>query len=301
VQRERDDGAASARQQAARQIVVRMTVQFRIVDACDGRMGGQRGRDQARAGHVAVHAQAQRFQALQHDPGRVRAEGGAEVAQAGFARAQGEGADRRFLGKYAAVEARIRLAQVGMAARARVGRVPVERAAVDQQSARRAGGAGQETGVVHDEVGAMVERPQQAGRGQRGVHEQGQVVRVRDGGHGRDIEYAMGEDGADQQPRFRTDSGLPGGGVARVDEGRRDAAAAQAVGEQGVRIGTERVHGDDVVAGAGQRGHRQVQGGLPAGRGDAGHAAFEGGGAFFQPRDGRIGGVRGRDVQRKRR
>ena len=84
---------------------------------------------------MAVHAQAQGFDALQDGEGIVRAHDGAEIAQAFAPRAQGERRHRRFLGEDHAVKAVIRFAQFGKTARLVVRGLPVEGAAIDQQAA----------------------------------------------------------------------------------------------------------------------------------------------------------------------
>jgi hypothetical protein len=68
------------------------------------------------------------------------------------------GADGRFLGEHHAVEALVGLAQFGEAAAARVGALPVEGAAVDQQAADGGAVPAQEFGGrVEHQVGAVVE------------------------------------------------------------------------------------------------------------------------------------------------
>ncbi len=55
--------------------------------------------------HVAFHAQRQGLNALQDQPGAVRAQAGAKVAQALAARAQQEGAPVAFFGEHHVVKA----------------------------------------------------------------------------------------------------------------------------------------------------------------------------------------------------
>ena len=81
------------------------------------------------------HAQRQGFEALQDQPGGVRAHAGAEIAQALTAGPQQEGAHRAFLGKDHAVKTLVGFTQLGKQAVAGVGGRPVEAARVDQHAA----------------------------------------------------------------------------------------------------------------------------------------------------------------------
>ena len=96
----------------------------------------------------------------------------------------------------------------------------------------------------------------------------------------------------EQEPGLGTDGGPERVGVSRIDEGGLDPEAGQGVGEEVVAAAVERPRGDDVIARAAQRRHREVHGGLPARGGDGSHPAFQGGDAFFEHRVGGIGDAR---------
>jgi hypothetical protein len=77
-----------------RQRMAGMALEFRVGHDDHQRVRGQEGDDLARVFNVPCHAQRQRFDALQDQPGGVRAHAGAEVAQTFAPRAQQEGAYR---------------------------------------------------------------------------------------------------------------------------------------------------------------------------------------------------------------
>ncbi len=78
----------SARQQLGRQRVARVLGQQRVADARHQRLADQKLHHFLRVAHVPRHAQRQGLNALQNQPGRVRAQARAKVAQALAARAQ---------------------------------------------------------------------------------------------------------------------------------------------------------------------------------------------------------------------
>ena len=105
LQVEAEHRAGAARQQLLRQRVAGVRLQHRVADAGHEGVRGQELHHLLGVAHVARHAQRQGFDALQDQPGGVRAHAGAEVAQALAARAQQEGADGAFLGEHHVVEA----------------------------------------------------------------------------------------------------------------------------------------------------------------------------------------------------
>ena len=222
----------------------------------------------------------------------MRAHARAEVAQAFAARAQEERADRALLAEHHAVESLVGAGQLGEAT-GRSGRgVPVEAAAVDQDTADDGAVAGQELGRgVVDQVGAVLEGTHQPRRREGRIDEQRQVLLVGergDRGDVEDVEARVAERLAEQQPRLGPDRVAPGVEVAGPDEGRRDAEARQRVLEQVVRSAVERARGDDVRAGAGDRRDREVQRRLAARRRDRPAAALERGDALLEDGVGRI-------------
>ena len=124
-----------------------------------------------------AHAQRQGLDALQDVEGVGRAHAGAEIAQALGARPHDEGRRAELLGEVDAVIAGIGLRQRRKLAR----RLPVEAAAVDQHAADGDAMAAQPLGRrMHDDIGAVLERPAQVGRGEGVVDHQRQPGRVRD-------------------------------------------------------------------------------------------------------------------------
>jgi hypothetical protein len=104
--------------------------------------------------------------ALQHLEGRHRGHAGAEIAQSLAARAQRERRGRGLLGENHPVEALVRLGERGVLGRP----VPVHAAAIHEHSADHDTVSREELGGrVHDEVRALVERPGEDGRGDRGI------------------------------------------------------------------------------------------------------------------------------------
>ena len=94
AQVEAEHRAAAARQQPLGERMVGMALELGIADAArPSVVAGEEGDDLARVLDVARHAQRQRLDALQDQPGGVRAHAGAEVAQALAPRAQQERAD----------------------------------------------------------------------------------------------------------------------------------------------------------------------------------------------------------------
>ena len=138
---------------------------------------GQPLGDRQRVVAVALHAQRQRLDPGQDQEGVERRDRRAEVAQAEHARGDGEGEIAEGLVQHDAAIFRARLRQHRIVARLR----PVEGAAIDDDAADRIAVAADELGQrMHDDVGAMLDRPHQIGRGQRVVDDQRQAVLVGD-------------------------------------------------------------------------------------------------------------------------
>ena len=246
-----------------------MALQQRVADARHERLAGQELDHLLGVAHVALHAQRQRLDALQDQPGGVRAHAGAEVAQAFAPRAQQEGADGGFLGEHHVVEAVVGLAQLGEFAAAE--RVPVEAAAVHHHAADHRAVAAQELGGrVVDQVGAVLERLHQPGRGEGRVHQQRHAGLVGDRAHRGNVQHVqarvahgLAEEAAWCSGRIAARQPSMSPGLTKVVV---DAEAAQRVVQQVLRAAVQRGAGHDVRAGAHQRGNAQVQRGLAAGR-----------------------------------
>jgi hypothetical protein len=128
-------------------------------------------------------------------------------------------------------------------------------------------------------------------QGEGAVHQQRHAGLVCDLAHGGDVEHVearVAQRLAEQQLRFGADGGAPAVDVAGLDEGGGHAEARQRVAQQVVAAAVQRRTGDDVAAGAGQRGDGQRQRGLATGGGDRPAATFERSDALFQHR---VGGV----------
>ncbi len=237
---------------------------------------------------MARHPQRQRLDPLQQLPRRHRVHAGAKVAQALAARAQQEGRDGALLGEDHVVEARIRLRQLGKAP----GCLEIEVAAFGQHAADGGAMAAEELGRrVVEERRAVRERLQQIGRGEGRVDQQRNAMFVAQLGQRRDVQHVqarIAERLAEQQPGLGPDRGAPGVDVARLHEGGLDAEAAQRVVQQIVRTAVQRGRGDDMRAGAHQRGDRQMQRGLARRRGDRADAVLERGDALLEHGHGRI-------------
>ena len=288
LQVEAEHRAAAARQQPLRQRMVGVAGQLGVGDAGHHRVRGEKLDDAPGVVHMPSHAQRQRLDALQDQPGGVRAHAGAEVAQALAPGAQQEGTDGAFLSKAHAVEAGVRFGQLRKTARG----VPVELAAVHQHATHHRAVTAQKLGgrVVH-QVSAMLKRLHQPGRGEGAVHQQRQAGVVRDLRHVGNVQHVqprVAQGLAEQEPRLGPDGGPPGVQVARVDKGGGDAEARQRVVQQVVRAAVQRTAGHDVRAGTGQRADGQVQRRLAAGGGDAAHTAFQRGHALFEHGGGRV-------------
>ena len=177
-------------------------------------MRGQEGDHLARVLDVPRHAQRQGFDALQDQPGGVRAHAGAEVAQALAAGAQQERADAAFLAEHHAVEAGVGLVQFGKTRRG----VPVEQAAVDQHATDHGAVAGQELGRrMEHQVGAVFEGFHQPRRGEGGVDQQRQSGLVgdrADGGNVQHVQPRVAQRFAEQQLGVGADRRAPGVDVA---------------------------------------------------------------------------------------
>ena len=119
---EAEHRAGAARQQLLRQRVAGVGLQQRVADAGHEGVAGQELDHLGGVVHVPRHAQAQRLDALQHQPGRMRAQAGAEVAQAFAPGAQQEGAHGGLVGEHHVVEAVVGLGQFGELAAGRVRR-----------------------------------------------------------------------------------------------------------------------------------------------------------------------------------
>ena len=178
-------------------------------------------------------------------PCRRRSRAGPRAARAAGRRRRG------FLGEVHAVEARVGLGQRRELACA-CAAVPVEACRQSTSTPPMATPwPRQELGRrVEHQVGAVIERPHQIGRGEGRVDQQRQAVLVRDRRDARDVEHV--EAGVAQ--RLAEAAAASSGRIAARQASRSrgstkrglDAEARQRVVEQVVRAAVERARGDDV-------------------------------------------------------
>ena len=174
---ETDDRSGAARQQLLCQFVVRMAFQRRMQHPLDRLVGGQELEHGERIRHVAVHAHAERLDALQQLEGVGRRQARAEIAQALGARPHDEGGLAELLVEDDAVIAGIGLGQL----RKFSGPAPVEPAAVDDDAADRDAMAADPFGRrIHHDVGAELDRPAEIGRRKGVVDQQRDFCVMRD-------------------------------------------------------------------------------------------------------------------------
>ena len=210
-------------------------------------------------GDVAVHADAERLDALQQLKRIGRRQARAEVAQAFGARPHDEGGLAELLVEDDAVIAGIGFGQLRKFSR----RAPVEAAAIDDDAADRDAVAADPFGRrVHDDIGAKLDRPAEIGRRKRVVDQQRNFGVMRDGGDLRDIQHfeaGIADGLADHQARIGLDRRAECVEIARFYKCGGDAEARQRMRQQVDGAAIERGGGDDMVAGIEQRGDRQMQ------------------------------------------
>ena len=138
----------------------------------------------------------------------------------------------------------------------------------------------------------MVDRPEEVARGAEGVvHDQrnaGLARHRREGLEIGDVEARIA-DGLDvERLRAVVDRAPERLRIVAVDELRRDAEPRQGDLQLVVGAAVEKARGDDVVAGAGDRGERQELRRLTGGDRDRSRAAFERRDALLEDVGGRI-------------
>ncbi len=228
-----------------------------------------------RVGHVALDPQRQGLDALQDVERVLRAHAGAEVAQALGPRPHVEGRRPIGLGVDQAV-----VAGIGQGhGREFVRGLPLEPAAVDQHAADCDAVAAQPLGRrMQHQIGARLERPAEARRGEGVVDEHRQAVRVRDLGDLRDVqdlEAGIADRLAEHEARLGPDRGRESQRIARVDEARLDPEARQGQLQEVGRAAIERLGRDDVAARPHQGHDRQMQRRLTARGRDRADPALE--------------------------
>ena len=252
-----------------------MIFQRRMQHPIDRLVGGEEFQHRERVAHMALHADAQRLDALQQLERVGRRQARAEIAQALGARAHDEGGLAELLVEDDAVIAGIGFGQH----RKLAGSVPVEPAAIDDDAADRDAVAADPFGRgVHHDIGAELDRAAEERR-RKGVVDQqrnlGVMRDLRDRRNIQHLEAGIADGLADHQPRIRLDRGAEFVERARLDEGGGDAEARQRVRQQVDGAAIERGGGDDMVAGIEQRCDRQMQRGHAARGADRADAGFQ--------------------------
>ena len=140
-------------------------------------------------------------------------------------------------------------------------------------------------GGVDDDVGAVLERTEEARRAERVVHDDGQAVLVGDLGDGvdvGDVGVGVAEGLEVDERRVVLDGTLDLVEVVGVNEGGLDAELGERVLEQVVGAAVDGLLGHDVVAGLGERLDGVGDGGGAGGNGKAGRATLERGDAVLE-------------------
>ncbi|MGY4417285.1 hypothetical protein ACVWW4_009021 [Bradyrhizobium sp. LB7.1] len=144
---------------------------------------------------------------------------------------------------------------------------------------------------VHDDVGTVIDRPDQIGRGQRVVDDQRYARLARHRRDRLDVGDAAGGigDGLDEDRfRARRDRALEARDVVGISPHHVPAKALERMRELVDRAAIELSRGDELVAGLEQLLQHHDLRGMARGHGKRGRAAFERRDAFFQHR---IGGI----------
>ena len=150
---EAEHRARPAWQELLRQRMAGVAIQHGVAHTADQRVSRQKLDHFGGVFHVAGHAQGQGFDALQNQPGGVRAHASAKVAQAFAPGAQQKGTHGALFAEDHVVKAFISLAQFGELARF----VPVKAAAIDHHTAHHRAVTRQKFGGrVINQIGSVV-------------------------------------------------------------------------------------------------------------------------------------------------
>ena len=232
---------------------------------------------------MALHAQRQGLQALQDQEGVERRQRGAHVAQRHHPATADKGRRAEGFGVGHAVVGRVRGIEQREACSVRC---PRECARIDHDAADAGAVAAHVFGQrVHDDVGAVLERPAEDRRGHGVVDDQRHAMAVGSIGQGLEVDNIAGRV-ADRFAEHRlgaaVDQRFQAGDIVMGGEAHFDARARQGVGEQVVGAAVELGHRDDVVAHFGNGLHRIGDGRHAAGHGQGTDAAFQRRNALFQ-------------------
>ncbi|GJE71396.1 hypothetical protein CHKEEEPN_2942 [Methylorubrum podarium] len=293
LEREGEDRARPLRHVAVGQSLALLTGQGRVAHPFDRRMVLQVGGHGLGVGAVALHPQRQRLDAGEREEGVHRREAGAEVAQAEQAAGDGE-AD---LGEAVADDQAV-IVRPGLVDEvvARPLRLPVEGAGVADHAADHLPRAAEELrGRVDDDVGAVLDRADQGGRGQGVVDHERQAVALGDRRDTLEIHHrGAGVDDrlADDRLGLRRDRRLERLRRQVGGEVRRQVVAAFEPAHQAERAAEQARRGDVGVARPHQRHHHEQHRRLPGGDGHRRLGALQRGDATLQRGDRRVRAAR---------
>ena len=289
VDAEGQDARRATAHVLARQRVAGVIGQAGVIDPAHLRVPLQVRCHREGIGAYPVHAQRQRLDALQDQEAVERRDRRTHVAQRHDTRStdEGRGAERLRV-DHAVVR------DVGRAEARELVRVlrPGELSRVDQRAADAGAVAAQVLGErVHDDVGAVLERPAQVRRGHGVVDDQRNAVPVCHLGQCRevgDVARRVADGLAEYRARARIDEPLERGRVAVVREPHLDAVLRQRVREQVVGAAVEGRRADHVLPSLGDGEDRVRDGGLPRRQRERADAALERGEALLEHVRGRV-------------
>ena len=238
-------------------------------------MAIEKGHDPARVLDMARHADRQALHTLEDVEGVGGAHARPEIPQALGPRARDEGRRPELLGEIDAV-----IAEIGLGQRRELARgLPVEGAGIDDDTADGDPVSPQKLRRrVHDDVAAVLEGAEEAGRGEGAVDHERYALLMGDGGdrrHVHDLQAGVAQGLAEHEAGLRPDRLAEPFGVAGMDEARLDSEARQGMGEEVVAAAVDRGGRDDVTARIHQGRHREMKCRLPARRADRADAPFQ--------------------------
>ena len=260
-----------------------------VIDPADLRVLLQELGNLQRVVADAVHAQSQRFDALQNQErveGRNRR---AHVAQRHDAGTADVGSGAECFGIDDAVVGHVRFVET-LELRLVLG--PRELAAIDDDAADGIAMAAEVLGQgMDDDVGAVLERAAQVRRGHGVVDDDRHAMLVGDLGElfeVGDVAERVADRFAEHRLGLAVDQFFEGCRVTVIGKAHLDAILRQGVGEQVVGAAVQGAGRDDVVAGFGNRLDRGGDRRHARGHGQRRNAAFHRGDALFQHVGGRV-------------
>ena len=284
-----EDRASAFRAIKLGQIVVLVAHKAGIGDPFHSPMGGQMLGHRQRIVAMALHAQRQSLDAGQDQKGVERRQGRAKIAQAEHPASDGKGEIAKSLAQNHAVIFGPGRRQHGIALVAH----EIERAAIDNDARNRIAVATEEFGGgMHDDVGAMLERTDEVGRGQGIVDDEGQLVLLGNRRNRRQI----GDDAAGIGDGFNENRlGAPGdrrleaGEIVGVGPFHSPAEILVGMVELVDRAAIQFCGGDKFIPRLHQRVKHQMLRGMARGHRQRRRAALKGRNPFLQHRIGRVG------------